>query len=62
LLGIFVFPVIISYILAPKDFCIICLSNLFTMAYMMNVIPESILAHIIRRVTTVLYTHDITDR
>jgi hypothetical protein len=29
---------------------------------MMNVIPESIRAHIVRRVTNVLYTHDITDR
>ena len=29
---------------------------------MMNVVAESIRIHIIRRVTTVLYTHDITAR
>ena len=29
---------------------------------MMNVMSESICAHAIRQVTTVLYTHDIIDR
>jgi hypothetical protein len=29
---------------------------------MMNVVAESIHAHMIRRVTTVLHTHDITDQ
>jgi hypothetical protein len=29
---------------------------------MMNIMSEPIRAHIIRRDTTVLYTHDITDR
>jgi hypothetical protein len=29
---------------------------------MMNVMSEPIRAHIIRRVTTVLYTHDKTDQ